>query len=305
MTLYLILIWRYDRFDREPVPLLLKNFFWGAFGAVLFAFIGSYVFSSFYRYFQTFFVSRQNFELILLAPLVEESTKGVFLFSTVANRKFDNITDGLVYGGAIGLGFGMTENFLYFLSNSSNLGTWVVIMVIRTLFSGVMHCISTGLLGAVLGYAKFRSLTIRLISVPVGLAVAMFIHMGWNFSVAALGSISIGVFFLTLCMVLFVFVFRFSLRTEKKMIFAELSEEASEGLLPSQHVSILSSPERDFPGWVNEDIRKDYIKAATVLAFRKMQMRNSFGFNKNYYEREVLIHRALVHKLLQKAGFIE
>ena len=149
MTLYLTLIWRYDRFDREPIPLLLQNFFWGAFGAVLFAFIGSYLFASYYRYFQHYFVSRQSFELVLLAPLIEESTKGVFLFSTVANRKFDNITDGLVYGGAIGLGFGMTENFLYFLTNTESIGTWVTIVIIRTLFSGLMHCISTGLLGAI------------------------------------------------------------------------------------------------------------------------------------------------------------
>jgi len=53
---------------------------------------------------------------VLVAPLVEETTKGIYLFKTAKGFEIDNITDGLVYGGAIGLGFGMTENFFYFLS---------------------------------------------------------------------------------------------------------------------------------------------------------------------------------------------
>jgi RsiW-degrading membrane proteinase PrsW (M82 family) len=302
MSFYLLLIWRYDRFDREPVSLLLRNFFWGAFGAVILALGSTQLLASLFRYFEGYVNSRHTFELVILAPLIEETTKGIFLLSTVANRKFDNITDGLVYGGAIGLGFGMTENFLYFISNTESFGTWVTIVVIRTFFSGVMHCISTGLLGATLGYAKFRPFVVRVISIPVGLLLAIGVHMGWNYAVTALQSVAIGVLFLTICVIIFIFVFKFSLSAESRMIFNELSEEAAEGTLPEKYVKILSMPERDEPGWISEDIREACIKTATSLAFRKMQEKHSIGFNKNFYEREVMIHRTLLQKLFQNSA---
>ena len=49
-----------------------------------------------------------------LAPLIEEPTKAIILFAIVRSRHFDNTTDGFVYGAAAGLGFAMTENFMYF-----------------------------------------------------------------------------------------------------------------------------------------------------------------------------------------------
>ena len=42
---YLYLIWRADKYEREPVRLVLKNYFYGALGAVIFAYIGSTAFA--------------------------------------------------------------------------------------------------------------------------------------------------------------------------------------------------------------------------------------------------------------------
>lgn len=302
MSFYLLLIWRYDSFDREPVSLLLRNFFWGAFGAVVLALISTPLLSSLFQYFERFVTSRHLFELVILAPLIEESTKGVFLLTMVVNRKFDNITDGLVYGGAIGLGFGMTENFLYFISNTDNFGDWMMIVVIRTFFSGVMHCISTGMFGAALGFAKFRPFVVRAVALPIGLILSISIHMGWNYSVTALQSVSAGVLFLIFCIFLFIFVFRVSLNAESKMILDELVEEAENGTLPVSHAQILSCDERNESGWIDEEIRDAYIRTATALAFRRMQAKHSIGFNKNFYDREVMIHRTLLQKLLQRSG---
>ena len=59
---------------------------------------------------------------VLVAPLVEEPCKALFLAYVIWNRHFDNMTDGFVYGAAAGLGFGMTENLLYFVSACGDLG---------------------------------------------------------------------------------------------------------------------------------------------------------------------------------------
>ncbi len=156
MVTYLFLIWRFDRYEREPFGLVLINYFWGAVGAIILTLI----FGSIVNLVIASFVKAEDklmyFGSVLTAPIIEEITKGFFLFLMVQNKKFDNITDGIVYGGAIGLGFGMTENLMYFIANSSSMGTWIFVVIVRTLFSAVMHCVATGTLGAFLGYAKFK-----------------------------------------------------------------------------------------------------------------------------------------------------
>jgi len=116
MSVYLFLIWKFDKYDREPFKFVFANYLWGAIGAIVLALIGSILFTSFVSLFIKDELTLSRFGAVVVAPIVEEITKGLFLLITVASRKFDNITDGIVYGGAIGLGFGMTENFLYFVS---------------------------------------------------------------------------------------------------------------------------------------------------------------------------------------------
>ncbi len=116
MIIYLLVIWRFDRYDREPFGLVLQNYLWGALGAIFFAIIGSSIITSGLSILIHDQTQLNHAETIFVAPFVEEITKGIFLLITFSNKKFDNITDGIVYGGAIGLGFGMTENFLYFHS---------------------------------------------------------------------------------------------------------------------------------------------------------------------------------------------
>src|SRR5687768_1362105 len=107
-TLYALLIWWLDRYEKEPLALLLVAFAWGALPAIGIALL---------------------FELALtgvaaasplgpgvarwgLAPLVEEPVKalalvGLFVF---ARGDFDGPLDGIVYGALVGFGFAMTEN---------------------------------------------------------------------------------------------------------------------------------------------------------------------------------------------------
>ncbi|PIS45653.1 MAG: hypothetical protein COT22_04145 [Ignavibacteria bacterium CG08_land_8_20_14_0_20_37_9] len=298
IAFYLFFVWKFDRFDREPVGLYLKHFLWGAVGAILLALAGSFIFS----FFLSFSIHdpgiRHRTETIIVAPFIEEITKGMFLLFTISNRKFDNITDGIVYGGAIGLGFGMTENFTYFLTYGKTFDNWLMLVLVRTSFTAVMHCVATASLGAFLGYAKFKPLIFKIILPPLGLALAMFIHFAWNFSVSFSHTSILGFLFLSGSILIFIASFKLAVASDAKIIFRELYDEAEHDVLPFEHVPILSSVQREQKGWVDERIRKSYIKIATALAFRKMQLKNSTEENKISYEDEVTFYRSELMQLL-------
>lgn len=300
MLVYLFLIWRFDRYDREPASLILLNYFWGAFSAIILTLLLS---SLIHLLISILFIDEEMIDYlgtILTAPVIEEITKGLFLLIMIQNKKFDNITDGIVYGGAIGLGFGMTENFFYFLANSGSFNTLIFIVVIRTLFSAVMHCVATGILGAFLGYAKFKNMSWKILFGLAGLLIAIIIHSAWNSFVSFESTEWVGLVFMIVTIMIFILVFSISVSNEKKIIFTELSEESQNGLIPSEHLYILNSSKRNKFGWVDESIRKSYISSAIGLAFRKMQHKNSDGLNKNFYEAEVDKLRKSITTLLSK-----
>ena len=297
MLAYLLFIWWFDRYDREPFKLVLQNYLWGSVGAIIFAILGSILFTSILSQFVTNTGQLNYLGTVVTAPVVEEITKGIFLLITVTNRKFDNMTDGIVYGGAIGLGFGMTENFLYFISFGTSLSNWISIVIIRTLFSAVMHCVSTATFGAFLGYAKFKSTAYKIFFPIIGILIAMFIHFSWNFTVSFKSTAPLGFLFMAITIIIFIAIFFASVVGERKIIISELLPEVEAGLIPQDHLRILSSTLRNNKGWIDESIRKLYIKAATSLAFRKMQQKESKGLSRDYYEGEVNNYRQFIKNL--------
>jgi len=301
MSIYLVLIWKFDRYDREPLKLVLINYLWGALGAIVLALIGSLFFTVIASFFIRDSLQLSRFGAIVVAPIIEEITKGLFLLITITNKKFDNITDGIVYGGAIGLGFGMTENFLYFVTYGESIINLMMLIIVRSLFSGVMHCVSTATLGAFLGSAKFKSSSKKIFYAFAGLFIAMLIHSIWNSSLSYDRTAPIGFLFMIVSIFIFISAYVISINGERRIIFNELKEESENGIIPEPHLVILSSPKREHKGWLDEHTRKTYIKAATTLAFRKVQLRNSNGASKIYYEMDVDNYRAFIKKLLQNA----
>ena len=283
ILLYLWSIWLMDRYDREPVSLLLLNFAWGALGAVFFGIVFSISLS-------VSLGTSAFHDAIFIAPLTEEITKGVFLLWTVRDRRFDNITDGVVYGMAIGLGFGMTENFMYFLSASTP-EEWVFLVIVRTVYTAVMHAMATGIFGAFMGMTKFGPASRRWPLRFLGLALAIGIHFFWNFSVsinnpAAAG---LGMLFIFLSLVVIIVVVQLALLAENRLLIRELAEEAELGRIPATHLQYLPySSKRKLLGWISPTVdRKMYIQLSTRLAFRKFQSRNCREEDRAQYVEEV------------------
>ena len=222
------------------------------------------------------------------------------------------MTDGFVYGAAAGLGFGMTENFFYFseVAQSGDIGSWLGTVMVRTLYSALMHACATSAVGAALGWAKLRSPSSTLIAVPVGFAVAMSMHALWNGLLTAdaaaemngqLTALNLFVFpmeFFTLF-----FVYQLCLRSEKRLLVRELAEEAAMGNLPAAHVSVLSSTmRRSGSDWLARGVNRGlYVQAATRLAFRKAQLRAARPGERARLEAEVTRLRVEVSGLLKTA----
>lgn len=300
MTLYLVMLWYMDKYEREPLSYVLLHFLWGALGAIFFGALGNYLISFLVIILSSSTISSTFLSNIIAAPIAEEISKALFLFYSFRSTKFDNFTDGLVYGGAIGLGFGMTENFIYFVSYGTTIEILIILILLRSFFSAVMHCISTSIFGASLGMVKFSSNSLKILFPVIGITLSILIHFMWNLSVNKSETLLFGFLFMVLLITFFVSIFIYSLKKEKEIIISELLEETQLDIIPASHVNIISSKLRFQKGWFDEQIRKKYFRTAINLAFNKVHYKNSKGIKKYFYEIEIEKKRAILRELLSK-----
>ena len=295
MFVYLMLIWWMDRNEREPFWMLLLNFIWGATGAIFLGIIGSIIFQIPLSQGIEYLTGSRSPELmdlsgaIITAPVVEESTKGIFLVLMTFTKRFDGVVDGVVYGGAIGLGFGMTENFLYFISYGSDFQSWFLLVIVRTLFSAVMHCMSQATLGGFLGYAKFRPALYKIFLIPLGFGLAMFLHFTWNLTVSFQETSLLGMAFLVIYTFSIIAIMQVALYLEGRTIASELHEESVNGIIPAEHLNYLPYVTKRFKyGWCPVGVnQKQYVRTSIELAIRKYQYKNTKGNRQKNYLRDV------------------
>jgi RsiW-degrading membrane proteinase PrsW (M82 family) len=303
MLSFLALIWWLDRYDREPVWMVALTFAWGALGGA-----GLSLFGNTLVHFGISLLFGAEHAAwagpVVVAPLIEEPTKAVILLLVATSRYFDNTTDGFVYGAAAGLGFGMTENMLYFYQSSQLAGfdlshgvqSWALTVTVRTFYSAVMHATATAIIGASIGWSRFRPLWAKLTAIPVGLSIAFGIHALWNGMLTLnIGGLDEETRFIAnlvifpLEVLLTFSVFQLSLYAEKRTLLRELAEEARLGVLPAAHVAPLSS----YIGRLqttfhpSRSAQDAYIRAATALAFRKHQARSCSKSRKAEYRNDI------------------
>jgi protease PrsW len=306
--MYLVIIWWMDRYEREPFWLVTLNFFWGATGAIVFGIIGSIIMGLGVSEFIYQFANDSDAGTlnnlagaVIVAPVVEESTKGIFLLMMAFSRQFDGPVDGAVYGGAVGLGFGMTENFLYFMSFPQDYVGLFVLILIRTLFSAVLHCCTQAVFGAAIGYAKFKGIFAKLTIIPLGLGIAIFMHFMWNLTVSFNSTALIGFAFMIMSVIIIFVVFQFAVHNEGKTILKELTDEVNTmGHIPADHLRHLPfTSKRHKKGWLPGHVnQKDYVRSAIKLAMRKSQLKKLKGNSQVVYLREVDTLRNRIYTLL-------
>lgn len=230
-----------DRYEPEPKRLLVGGLLWGAFVAtsasILIGGVGGIVAQ---------FDARTS--SVLVAPVSEEVTKGLFLILLLWWRRaeLDGVLDGIVYAGMVGVGFAFTENILYLAAayngadgfGPGGAGALTTTFVLRCVLSPFAHPFFTAFTGIGVGLAvSSRSVGVRLTAPLVGLAVAIGWHALWNAS----GTLPVGFFgtYALLMLPAFLLLVAASVwcrSTERRVLTAALNDAAQRGLMPASDI---------------------------------------------------------------------
>ena len=108
-----------------------------------------------------------------VVALVEEGSKALVLFPLIRLRYINSWTDGLVFGSMAGLGFSITEDFMYALSSESPLVT----LIGREIYSIFGHSVFSAFLFAAICAAYLHS---RKTIFLVMFTLAIGTHWAWN-----------------------------------------------------------------------------------------------------------------------------
>lgn len=187
------LVWL-DRFDPEPPWLIALVFCWGAVVAVLVSIILNTMFGL-VVYAGTGVPELADIaSAVISAPVVEEASKGIGLLALLLlfRKYFDDILDGIVFGGIIALGFATVENVLYYgrgIDNaisehgltSSAAMSFLFLFALRGILSPWAHVTFTAMTGIGVGLARESHNTFVKIAAPVlGYLAAVILHAIWN-----------------------------------------------------------------------------------------------------------------------------
>lgn len=138
-----------DRFDKEPLHLLLKVFVWGCLSVIPTAAVERFLMSL--NIFSGILASA--FTAFIVAGLTEEFFKReVVLRAVYLNKAFNEKLDGIIYAVFAALGFATVENIMYVLVNySAN----PYVGISRGIFSVPTHVLLGVTMGYYLSLAKF------------------------------------------------------------------------------------------------------------------------------------------------------
>lgn len=183
LVVYTLILWWFDRYEREPWPLLMAAFVWGFIPAALLSIvIGLLLNIPLAWLLGSDGLAYSVASTGIAAPLVEEATKAAGLGALwyFLRDEVDSLFDGLLYGAVIGFGFGAMENILY-LATSQDISNLLVLTGVRSVLFGLNHAMYTGLMGLAVGAAVIvKRAWARPILLALGYGVAVFAHAGHN-----------------------------------------------------------------------------------------------------------------------------
>lgn len=294
MVIYALILWWFDRYEKEPLSLLIAAFLWGAIPAIIFSLITELILGIPISYFVEP-VTASLVEAVVVAPVAEEMFKGMALLLLLLffRKEIDSPLDGIIYGGLVGFGFAAVENVLYFAMEAmeSDLGGIMLLAIFRAFLFGLNHALFTGLTGLGLALARSASHGLVKIGAPVaGLLLGMAAHGIHN------GSVTFGVELCWPCLIALAFdwggvlillaVIVWTSVREQRWLATCLAEEVERGTLSQDDYAVVCSYTRrvaartsalfsgDFRRWWNLG---RYYRLATELAFNKHRLTRFAG----------------------------
>jgi protease PrsW len=167
------LLW-FDRVEPEPRSSKVHAFLWGALVATFIALIANETGGA---------VVGRSFAMAGTAPVFEEAMKGLGILWAVRRREVNDVMDGIVYAGWVGLGFAVAEDFFYLVTagGHSN-GQLIGVAIFRTVVTPFAHPLFTSWTGLAVGLAVARKKTPWKRALW-GFALAVATHAAWNGSI--------------------------------------------------------------------------------------------------------------------------
>jgi RsiW-degrading membrane proteinase PrsW (M82 family) len=172
--IFLSVIYTLDLYASRTFRLVLICFGWGAVGGIGL----SYLFNS---YVAVPLIEQLRLDYLFLyvafAPFAEEILKSLSLFYVSRQSEFTYFVDGAIYGFAAGIGFSITENFLY-LSRNPQMA--VPLAFVRAFSTCLMHGTAAAIVGAVVGRVRFQRGSSRGLASVAGAVAAIVLHALFN-----------------------------------------------------------------------------------------------------------------------------
>ncbi|MFZ5878251.1 MAG: PrsW family intramembrane metalloprotease [Chloroflexota bacterium] len=234
-----------DRYEKEPILLMIAAFLWGVVIAAGGAYIINTVLGIGVYVFTGDDVMADISTVVIFAPFVEEFLKGlaVLIVFFIFRKEFDSVLDGIIYAAMVALGFAATENAIYIIRGYDANG-WaglIELAWIRLVVVAWQHPFYTAFTGIGLALARLnRSILVKLVAIPAGFSLAVFAHALHNgmavFLPDILGRLTdwMGWFLMGGFILWMVF-------HERSLVKKHLAGEVTLGLLtPSQYESALS-----------------------------------------------------------------
>ena len=186
MLVFACIIYWFDRYEKEPIILLVLVFLWGSLIAALISFVLNTLAGMIVLFLSKSQIVANLSVASIIAPIIEETSKGivVFLVFLLARKEFDSGIDGIVYGAIVGLGFAATENFYYIFrlgyTESGFMGL-INMSIIRIGLVGWQHPFYTSFIGLGLSVARLsKKKVIQYLSPGFGLLLAIMTHAFHN-----------------------------------------------------------------------------------------------------------------------------
>ena len=136
-----------DKYEKEPIRLLLLSLFFGALTVIPIMFLESFL-AGFAGLFSG--LSAAAWNAFIVAAFSEELFKCIVLYLLIwKSRDFNEKFDGIVYAVFVSLGFAAVENVLYVMGNGVGTG------ISRAITAVPAHAIFGITMGFYFGMAKF------------------------------------------------------------------------------------------------------------------------------------------------------
>ena len=172
-----VYIYYRDKYEREPIAMLLKTFVVGALVTIPIIFVESLLGEyNVVKYSPSGFdvLTNAAYVAFIVAAFTEELFKYMAFFIIWRNKNFNELFDGIVYAVFISLGFAAVENVLYVVQGGATTG------LMRAFTAVPAHALFGVTMGYYFGIAKFfpRERTQKLI---FALFVPILLHGIYDF----------------------------------------------------------------------------------------------------------------------------